>query len=240
MDGSFLLERARRARRLTQARLAALSGTSQATLSAYERGLKSPSLKVASRILASMDYELTLRARVDWVEHHPPGIVAFWAPNRLWTVEPPACFATIQMPDLIWESATTEWVMRDRAGRRAAYEQLIRRGLPQQMIRWIDGGLLVDLWDELNLPDPVREAWWPAISFATMPSTVGGLDFFFFEDPAVASSARIRGYEALPPPPPPPPRRFRYAVRPRPAPDPQSPRPRPPGEAGSRRPKPSP
>ncbi|MHB1289755.1 helix-turn-helix domain-containing protein [Georgenia sp.] len=237
MDGSFLLKRARRARRLTQARLAALSGTSQATLSAYERGLKSPSLKVASRILASMDYELTLRARVDWVEHHPPGIVKFWAPNRLWTVEPPACFATIHMPDLIWESATTEWVMRDRTGRRAAYEQLIRRGLPQQMIRWVDGGLLVDLWDELNLPDPVREAWWPAISFATMPSVVGGLDFFLFENPEVARSARIRGYEALPPPPPPlPPGRWRFVQHPVPPPDRQSPRLRPRGEAGERRP----
>lgn len=39
--------------------MAAMSGTSQATLSAYERGLKSPSLKVASRILAAMDHELT-------------------------------------------------------------------------------------------------------------------------------------------------------------------------------------
>jgi transcriptional regulator with XRE-family HTH domain len=53
MDRAYLLERARRARGLTQAQLAARAGTSQATLSAYERGLKSPSLKVAARIIAA-------------------------------------------------------------------------------------------------------------------------------------------------------------------------------------------
>lgn len=215
MDRSFLLERARRARGLTQARLAALSGTSQATLSAYERGLKSPSLKVASRILAAMNQELTLRAQVDWVEHHPTGIVAFWAPGMLWRVEPPTCFATIHMPDQIHHTNKNEWSLRDRPDRRGAYEQLIRRGVPQQMIRWLDGGLLVDLWDELDLPNPVREAWEPAIKLATLPLAVGGLDFFSEEDPFVASNARIRGYQSLPKPPPPlPPRRSRFDPRP--------------------------
>ena len=46
MDRAYLIEVARRASGLTQAELAARSGTSQATMSAYERGLKSPTLKV--------------------------------------------------------------------------------------------------------------------------------------------------------------------------------------------------
>jgi transcriptional regulator with XRE-family HTH domain len=211
MDRSYLLERARRARGLTQARLASLSGTSQATLSAYERGLKSPSLKVASRILAAMDHELTLRTQVDWVEHHPKGIVAFWAPSMLWAVEPPTCFATLHIPDEIRNTGMRTWNMRDREERRRVYEQLIRRGLPQQMIRWIDGGLLVEVWDELDLPDPVRDAWEPAIGLATMPLDVDGLRFIIREDPFVAPTARIRRYETLPPPPP---RRSRFDPRP--------------------------
>lgn len=154
-----------------------MSGTSQATLSAYERGLKSPSLKVASRILAVMDRELTLRARVDWVEHHPKGIVAFWAPSMLWSVEAPTCFATLHIPDLIHNTEKNTWNTRDRDERRGAHEQLIRRGLPQQMIRWIDEALLVDLWDELDLPASVREAWEPAIGLATRPLDVDGLSF---------------------------------------------------------------
>lgn len=200
MDSAFLLELARRGRGLTQAQLAKVCGTSQATLSAYERGVKSPSLRVASRILAAADQELTLRARVDWVQHHPKGIVAFWVPAMLWSVPPPTCFATIRMPDLIHDSEKNSWSMRDRDERRGVYEQLIRRGLPQQMIRWVDGGLLLDLWDTLDLPDPVRKAWAPAIRSATRPLIVDGLDFFIWESASAGPGARIREYQPLPDP----------------------------------------
>ena len=159
MDRAYLLERARRARGLTQAQLAARAGTSQATLSAYERGLKSPTLKVASRILEVTGHDLNLRVHIDWTKHHPPGIMPFWAPNILWGVEPPYCFATLVIPDFIRNTGMREWDMRDREQRKGAYEQLIRRGSPQQMIRWMDGALLVDVWDELDLPDPVRSDW---------------------------------------------------------------------------------
>jgi transcriptional regulator with XRE-family HTH domain len=215
MDRASLLERARRARGLTQTRLASLSGTSQATLSAYERGLKSPSLKVTSRILAATDHELTLRTQVDWVEHHPKGIVRFWTPSMLWSVGPPICFATLHLPDQIRNTGMRTWNLRDGEERRGAYEQLIRRGLPHQMIRWIDGSLLVDLWDELELPEPVREAWEPAIRLATAPLDVDGLNFYWREDPDAASHARIRGYEPLPSPRfSRPPRRSRFDPRP--------------------------
>lgn len=217
MDRSFLLAQGRLDLGLTQVELAALAGTSQATLSAYERGLKSPSLKVASRILAAMDLEFTLRMRVDWVEHHPTGIVAFWAPSKLWPVEPPICFSTLYMPDLIRDSGKSKWNLRDRDDRRGAYEQLIRRGLPQQMIRWLDGGFLVDLWDELDLPDPVREAWTPAIELATRPIEAHSLEFFSpNQNPERAPNAVIGGYQPLPKLAPPPPRRSRFDPRPPP------------------------
>lgn len=45
VEPSSLIEIARRAAGLTQVELAKRAGTSQATLSAYERGLKTPSLK---------------------------------------------------------------------------------------------------------------------------------------------------------------------------------------------------
>lgn len=222
MDRSFLLGTARRARGLTQVQLARASGTSQATLSAYERGLKSPSLKVAARILASTDHELSLRARIDWVEHEAPDIPMFWTPSMLWAVEPPTCFATLEMPDQIRHTGMRTWNMRDRDGRRGAFEQLVRFALPQQMIRWIDGGLLVDLWDELDLPDPVRQSWQPAIGLATEPMAVDTLRFFIYDkDPETAPTARVRGYDVVPPPPPPPPppeprkqRRTRFDPRP--------------------------
>jgi hypothetical protein len=55
-----------------------------------------PSLKVAGRLLGAMGRELTLRSRIDFVEHHPTGIVAFWVPNRLWRVPTPDCFAPVR------------------------------------------------------------------------------------------------------------------------------------------------
>ncbi|TYL50013.1 helix-turn-helix transcriptional regulator [Nocardioides sp. BGMRC 2183] len=230
MDRAFLIEQARRAGGLTQAELAARSGTSQATLSAYERGTKSPSLKVASRIMAAVGHELVLRAHIDWIEHEPPGIAAFWAPSMLWSVEPPMCFATITfLPDLLRYTETDEWNLRVREERIGAYEILIREGLPHQMIRWIDGGLLIDIWDELDLPDPVREAWEPAMRLATAPVRDDALRFMSGES-WVAASARIRDQKGLPPPPPPPPRKQRRTrFDPRPLP-PQRPSPGPPDD----------
>ena len=212
-DDFYLLEVARRVAGVTQAELARLAGTSQATVSAYERGLKTPSMKVAARLLGVLGWELTLRSRVDFTEHHPTGVVAFWAPNRLWRVPTPDCFATLRVPDLLGHTEQDEWNLADPTDRRRAYEILIRRGMPQMLIRWLDGGFLVDLWDQLDLPDPVRDAWQPAIRDATRPHRS---DIFRWSgDPETGPLARITWQEFLPkPPPPPPPRRSRFDPRP--------------------------
>ncbi|HEX8766832.1 MAG TPA: hypothetical protein VF714_00595 [Jatrophihabitans sp.] len=39
----------------------------------------------------------------------------------------------------------------------------VRAGGPEDVLRYIDGVLLVDLWNELVLPPDVRAAWWPVI-----------------------------------------------------------------------------
>jgi hypothetical protein len=76
----------------------------------------------------------------------------------------------------------------------------------------MDGALLLDLWDELDLPDPVREAWTWTIRVEREPVRaniycVGG-------DDAATASARIRSLTHLPKPPPPKPRRTRFDPRP--------------------------
>lgn len=207
MEGHLILQVARRAARLTQAELARRAGTSQATLSAYERGTKSPAVKVTERILNAAGLELFLRPWVDFEERHVRGVQAFWFPNVLWSVAPPDCFATLHAPDMINMTEQSTWDLRDRTDRARAYEILIRRGLPQSMIRWLDGGLLVDLWDELDLPRPIRSAWRPAIEAARSGPSVDILHAVFrAADPMSTGTARIRGYSLLPPPPPPPPK----------------------------------
>jgi transcriptional regulator with XRE-family HTH domain len=215
IDPSYLIEIARRARGLSQAELARQAGTSQAAVSAYERGLKTPSIAVAARLLGVLGWELTLRSRVTFTEHHPKGIVAFWAPNRLWRVPTPDCFATLYVPDLLGHTEQDQWNLGDPADRRRAYEILIRRGMPQMMIRWLDGGFLVDLWDELDLPDPVRTAWGPAVRGASRSHSSNVFSWTSGEAPETGPLASIEYLEFLPkPPPPPPPRRSRFDPRP--------------------------
>ncbi|WP_241153935.1 helix-turn-helix domain-containing protein [Nocardioides pantholopis] len=132
LDPAHLLEVATRAAGLNQAEVARRGGTSQATVIAYERGLKSPSLKGAARLLGLMGWEFTLQSTIDFEEYHPPGIPAFWVPNLLWRVPTPGCFDTLGMPDLLQYTAPGEWDLADRTDRRHAYEVLIPEGVPRR------------------------------------------------------------------------------------------------------------
>lgn len=60
MNAAILLRRARGSTGLTQSALAARSGTSQATLSAYEGGTKQPSAATLCRILAAAGWRLAI------------------------------------------------------------------------------------------------------------------------------------------------------------------------------------
>lgn len=68
MDTAKVLREARRRAGLTQAELAERSGTSQATVSAYESGSKHPSVETLSRLLAETGSRLV-------VEQGAPAIV---------------------------------------------------------------------------------------------------------------------------------------------------------------------
>jgi transcriptional regulator with XRE-family HTH domain len=59
MDVPTTLRHARRAAGLSQIELAARTGTSQATISAYESGAKQPSIDTLSRLLAAVGRRLT-------------------------------------------------------------------------------------------------------------------------------------------------------------------------------------
>jgi len=61
MSAATALREARRRAGLTQAQLALRSGTSQAAISAYERGRKDPSVETFSRLLAAAGSRLTVQ-----------------------------------------------------------------------------------------------------------------------------------------------------------------------------------
>ena len=163
---AWLILKARHGSGLSQRALAEKAGTSQPTLSAYERGVKTPSLAVAERIVEAAGYRLDLVTQVHFTQQVAPGVRPFWVPDRLWRGKLPECFATIRMRDPAYLRGVTRFTLRRRASRRRMYEMLLRNGLPDELIDWVDGALLVDLWEELNLPQPVRRAWQPALDLA--------------------------------------------------------------------------
>ena len=163
-------------------------------MSAYERGLKSPTLKVAARILEAAGYDLNLRQLIDWVEHEAPGVGHFWVPNLLWNVETPDCFATLKVVDPDRDPPIRDCDMHDRAQRKEAYEHLILRGAPEDMLRWLDGPLLVDIWEELELPEPVRKAWRWQVVIARHPTTPDTLR----ANVSYTAVAWVRGREPVP------------------------------------------
>src|SRR5680860_777166 len=86
-----IIEEARIASGLRQSELADRASTSQPTISAYERGTKSPRLDVATRLLQACGWNLGLQPRVSFTEHPAPeGFrFPFTMPDRLWRLEAP-------------------------------------------------------------------------------------------------------------------------------------------------------
>lgn len=162
-EGS-LLEAARVARGLTQEALARRCGTSQPSLSAYERGAKSPTLAVLERILRCLDFELALNERITFhqIAVAGPGRSTALVPNRLWRLEPEQCFAPLSVT---FGQDHRVFDLGDRDRRPAGYAWLLRYGTETQLFEHLDAALLVDAWPDLadTLPPEIHTAWGPLV-----------------------------------------------------------------------------
>lgn len=160
-----IFEAARREAGLTQAALAARSGTSRPTLSAYENGRKSPSLETTARILAAAGFELAAVPGIDFREVAGQRGRPMSVPTRLPRLSLEEAFATVELPlHLNWSDRGRRYDLRHRRQRARVYELVLREGGPADVLAYIDGALLVDLWDELVLPSAVRGAWGPVVT----------------------------------------------------------------------------
>jgi transcriptional regulator with XRE-family HTH domain len=167
MRSARLLERVRRAAGLSQEELARRAGTSRPTLSAYEHGRKSPTLATLERLLAEAGHELSAEPRVTFTEHVGPRTRPVVVPDRLPRLPLADALATITLPvHLCWSTPRCTFDLSDRRQRARAYEIVLREGGPDDIRRYIDGALLLDLWPELVLPRRVREAWEPIVKAA--------------------------------------------------------------------------
>lgn len=155
-----LLEEARTAAGLSQGALAAMSGTSRPTLSAYENGRKSPTIDTAARILAQAGFTLTIEPRIDFIDAGIDRGRPIMVPTRLPRLPLDQALGVVEMPlHLNWSDPGRTFDLRDRRQRARVYEVVVREGGPADVLTYIDGALLVDLWPDLVVPPRVRVAW---------------------------------------------------------------------------------
>jgi hypothetical protein len=62
---------------------------------------------------------------------------------------------------------STMFRLSDRRERARCYEAVLREGMPADIVRYVDGALLVDLWSDLVLPQHAHRLWQPLIDQAT-------------------------------------------------------------------------
>jgi len=62
-----------------------------------------------------------------------------------------------------WSGPQLVYDLDDRIDRARVYEQVLREGTEEDVRFYVDPDQLLELWDELVLPQPVRRAWAPWI-----------------------------------------------------------------------------
>lgn len=165
MEPGQLLARSRRAAGLTQDELAAMAGTSRPTLSSYEHGHRSPTLATASRVLTAAGYELGATPRITFTERHAGFGRTVLVPSHLPRLDPAQAFATVTLPlHLNWSEPGREFDLRERKQRARVYEIVLREGTEDDILTYVDGALLVDMWPDLVLSRDIRAAWEPVMS----------------------------------------------------------------------------
>ena len=173
MSAEELLERARLEAGLSQEELARRAHTSRPTLSAYERGRKSPTLATAQRLLAQTGHELAVVPRVHFEQRSLARGRITHVPNVLPQLAPRMALARVTLPlRLNWSEPGRVFDLADRAQRARVYEIVLREGGPEDVRAYVDGALLVDLWDDLVLPRDVRVAWQPLIDATLTDASV--------------------------------------------------------------------
>ncbi len=58
-----------------------------------------------------------------------------------------------------WSGPPVVYDLADRVDRARVYEQVLREGTADDVQFYVDPDQLLELWDELVLPPPVRQAW---------------------------------------------------------------------------------
>lgn len=164
MRAEQLLVQAREQAGMSQSSLAEAAGTSRSTLSAYERGRKSPTLATAARIVAATGNRLAVTADIEFRQVIVSGGRPIAVPLVLPRLAVDRALRSVRLPvHLNWSDRGLLFDLNDRRQRARVYEIVLREGGAEDILEYIDGALLADLWDELVLPDGIRAVWEPLL-----------------------------------------------------------------------------
>jgi transcriptional regulator with XRE-family HTH domain len=167
LDAAKLLQRARTSAGLTQEELARRAGTSRPTVSAYEHGRKSPTVATFARLLSGAGWELAAQPHMSFTQLPSARGKPIWVPDRLPRLDVTRALAAVELPlHLNWSAPGRVFNLRSRADRSRVYETVLQEGRPADILAYVDGALLIDLWKDLVLPRAVRSAWAPLVSAA--------------------------------------------------------------------------
>jgi hypothetical protein len=73
----------------------------------------------------------------------------------------------VELPlHLNWSAPGRVFDLGSRADRARVYEIVLQEGRPADILAYVDGVLLADLWSDLVLPRRVRTAWDPVVRAA--------------------------------------------------------------------------
>src|ERR1700726_2935039 len=165
MNAAELLEQVRAAAGGPKGGRARRAGTSRPTLSAYEHGRKSPTVATFARLLSGAGWELAALPQVSFTQRPSARGRPAWVPDRLPRLDVARALAVVELPlHLNWSAPGRAFDLRSRTDRARVYEIVLQEGRPAAIPAYVDGALLVDLWDDLVLPRAVRSAWAPLVS----------------------------------------------------------------------------
>lgn len=159
-----LLREARQRAGMTQQQMAERAGTSRTTLSDYENGKKTPLVDTAARLAGAAGFDLVLSPRPRFTSRGTYRGAPIMVPDRLPALPPDIAFAVVDLPlHLEWSGGRSRLDLHNRRDRVRAYELVLREGQPADVLRLIHPNLLIDVFEELNLPAVVRRAWTPVV-----------------------------------------------------------------------------
>ncbi len=146
---------------MSQRELARAGETSQAAVARYETGRVLPDLRTLDRLLGVCGQRLTVDAvptrRTGW-ESATTRPVAI--PDDIADCDATKALGVVELPPHIrWSGSSRTYDLDNRRDRARVYEQVLREGIEDDIRHFVRLDELVDLWDELVLPDHVRAAW---------------------------------------------------------------------------------